>query len=113
MTTRWVVACARVGDCFQPMAELAVQVVEIAEDAAEEEVLADIPERTFDFALRFRAIWPASAGLEAVMARQIDKRAIVDDEPFGLLADDGGLHAIVEDLAGSAADRLEGGDVAT
>jgi hypothetical protein len=44
------------------MAELVVQVVEIAEDAAEEEVLADIPERTFDFALRFRAIWPASAG---------------------------------------------------
>jgi hypothetical protein len=33
------------------MTELLVQVVEIAEDATEEEVLADVPERPLDLAL--------------------------------------------------------------
>ena len=46
------------------------------------------------------------------MAGEIDKRAIVDDEPIRVLADDRGLHAVVQDLARYAVDRLEGGDMA-
>ena len=36
---------ARIGDGVQPMTELVVQIVEVAERAAEEEVLADVAER--------------------------------------------------------------------
>ena len=103
---------ARIGDRIEPMTELVVEVVEIAERAAEEEVLADVAERPLDLALRFGAIGPAGARLKAVMAGEVDEGAVVDDEPVGVLADDRGLHAIVEDRARRAADRLEGGDVA-
>ena len=46
------------------------------------------------------------------MAGEVDQGAVVDDEAVGVLADHRGLHAVVEDLARRAADRLEGGDVA-
>jgi hypothetical protein len=46
------------------MAELAVQIVKVAKDAAEEEVLPDIAERPFDLALGLGAIGPAGARLE-------------------------------------------------
>nr|CAI0341104.1 hypothetical protein SHINE37_60072 [Rhizobiaceae bacterium] len=42
---------SRIGDAIQPVPELGVQVVEIAERAGEEEVLADITERPLDLAL--------------------------------------------------------------
>ena len=38
------------------------------------------------------------------MAGEIEKRAVVDDETIRILADDGGLHAVVQDLARDAAD---------
>jgi hypothetical protein len=38
---------------------------------------------------------------------EIDKAAVVDDEAVGILADDRGLHAFVEDLARRPADRLQ------
>ena len=79
---------ARIGDRIQPMAELIVQIIEIAEGPAEEEVLADVAERPFDLALGLGPIGPAGARLETVMAGEIDKRAIVDDEPIRVLADD-------------------------
>ena len=102
---------ARIGDRVEPMPELAVQIIEVAEGAAEEEVLPDIAERPLDLALRLRPIGPAGARLEAVMAGEIEERAIVNHEPVQILADDRGLHAVVEDLAGNAADRLESGDM--
>jgi hypothetical protein len=49
---------------------LLVQVVEIAEGAGQEEVLADIAERSLDLALGFGAIRSAGSGLEAIMLRQ-------------------------------------------
>ena len=50
--------------------------------------------------------------LKAVVAGEVDEGAVVDDESVGVLADDRGLHAIVEDGARRAADRLEGRDMA-
>jgi hypothetical protein len=77
--------------------------IDLGRPAAEEKILADVAERPLDFALRFRAVWSAGAGLEAVMAGKIKKRAVVDDEPLGVFADDDGLHAVIKDLAGRAA----------
>src|SRR5271170_395314 len=101
-----------IGDCVEPMPQLTIEIVEIAERAAEEEVFADIAERPFDFAFRFRSIRPAGARQEAIVPGKVEKRAIVDHEPVHILADDSRLHAIVKDLAWSAADRLESGDMA-
>lgn len=42
------------------------------------------------------------------MLRERDERAVVDDVALVILAGDGGLHAVVEDLDRHAADRLEG-----
>ena len=93
------------------MAKLIVEIFEIAESAAEEEVFTDIAKRTLDLALGLGAIGLAGARLETIMAGEVDKGAVIDDKPFGVLADDRGLHAIVEDLARRAADRLQGGDM--
>ena len=91
----------RIGDRIEPMPKLGIEIVEIAERAAEEEVLADVAERPLDLALRLR---PDRAGMRAAgshNAEQIEKRGIVDDETVGILADDRGLHAVVEHLAGA------------
>jgi hypothetical protein len=55
----------------------------------------------------------ASTRGEAEMTRDIDQAAVVDDQAVGILDDHCGLHAIVEDLPPRAADRGEGGAVAT
>jgi len=46
------------------------------------------------------------------MAGEVEKGAVVDNEPIRILAGHGRLHAVVQDLARGAADRLQGGDVA-
>ena len=56
----------RIGDVVQPVPELGVQVVEIAKRAGQEEVLADIPERSLDFALGLCTIRFARLRVEAV-----------------------------------------------
>jgi len=44
---------ASVGDGVEPLDQLGVEIVEVAEDAAEEEVLADVAERPLDLPLVF------------------------------------------------------------
>jgi hypothetical protein len=66
---------ARIGDRIQ-MTELLIQVVEIAEHAAEEEVLADVAERPLDLALRFGPIGPAGPRLKAVMSGEVDEGSV-------------------------------------
>ncbi len=113
VTTRRVVACTpHVGDGFEPVGELGVQIVEIAEGAAEEEVLADVAERPLDLALGLGPVGPAGFRVKAVMAGEVEQRAVVDDAALRRFADHGGLHAVVEDLPRHAADGREGGDVA-
>ena len=102
----------RVGDGVEPVPQLGVEVLEVAERAGEEEVLADVAERALDLALGLGPVRPAGAGLEAVVPGQVQQRPVVDDEPVGVLADHRRLHAVVEDLARHAAERLERRDVA-
>ena len=47
---------AHIGNLVEPLAELHVEIVEIAKAAPEEEVLADVAERTLDLALRLGPI---------------------------------------------------------
>ena len=46
------------------------------------------------------------------MPREVEKGAVVDDKTIRVFPDHRGLHAVVENLARYAADRLERGDVA-
>ena len=68
-----------IGDRIEPMAELGIEVVEIAERAGEEEVLANVAERSLDLALGLGPIRPARPRLEAIVPGNIDKGAVVDD----------------------------------
>ena len=93
--------------------ELRVEIVEVAEAAAEEEVLADVAERPLDLALRLGPVRPAGLRQEAVVAGELEQGAVVDDVAgLGILAAEHGAHAVVEDLLRHAAKRLEGGGVA-
>ena len=103
---------ADIGDGIKPVDELGVEVFEITEATAEEEVLADVAERSLDLPLRLRPIGPAGARLKAVMPRQREQRAVVGDVALVVLAGHRGLHAVVEDLDRHAADRFEGLDMA-
>ena len=98
---------ADVGDGVEPIGELSVEIVEIAEAASEEEVLADVAERPLNLALGFGPVRPAGAGLEAIVLRQRQQRAIVDDVAVIVLAGHRRLHAVVEDLDRHAAERVE------
>ena len=46
------------------------------------------------------------------MPRKVEKSAVVDDKTIQVLPDNGGLHAVVENLARHTADRLKRGNVA-
>jgi hypothetical protein len=70
---------ADVGNGIEPVGELSVEVLEVAEAAAEKEVLADIAERPLDLPLRLGPIGSASARLEAITPRQREQRAVVGD----------------------------------
>lgn len=59
----------RVGDPAKPVSELEVEIIEIAERAAQEEVFTDVAERPLDLALGFRPIGTAGAWQEAIVPR--------------------------------------------
>ena len=59
---------ARIGHQIQPKAQLSIQVVEIAERAGEEEVLADVAIWPLYLSLRFGPIRPAGLGLVAIVS---------------------------------------------
>ena len=104
---------AHIGHRIEPVVELCIEVLEIAELAAEEEVLTHVAERALDLALGLGAIRAARLGQEAVMAREVEQRAIVDDvTSLGVVTDHRRLHAVVEDLLWHATECFEGGDVA-
>ncbi|SAY46717.1 hypothetical protein KRIGEM_03534 [Komagataeibacter rhaeticus] len=105
--------CPRVGDIRAPDVELGVEVIEIMEAAAKEEVLTDVAEGSLDLALGLGAIGLAGSGGAAIMGQKRHQRGIVGHHARIILTDDSGLHAIVENFRAAARHRLEGGDVAT
>ena len=64
---------ARVGDSCEPVIQLGVEIVEIAEAAREEEVLPDVAERTLDLALGLGAVRPARPRMEACASASSDR----------------------------------------
>src|SRR6266498_587102 len=88
---------ARIGNRVEPMPQLGIEIVEIAERAGEEEVLADVAVGSLDFALGFGPVRTASLRLEAVVAGEVNESAIVDDATASL-AHDCRLHWVIEDL---------------
>lgn len=66
----------RIGDGIQPMPELGIEIIEIAEGARQEEVLADVAERPLDLALCLGTIRLARSGVKAIVTGEIDERAI-------------------------------------
>src|SRR5207342_3616828 len=89
------------------LAELRVEIIEVAERAAEEEVLADVPERPLHFALGFGPIGSTGTRLEAVVPCEVEEAAVVNDQAVGILADHRRLHAVVENFLRRPADRFE------
>ena len=100
-----------VGDGVEPADQLSVEIVEIAEAAAEEEVVADLAERPLDLPLGLCPVWSAGGGLEAIMLRQRQQRSNVDDVTGIILAGHRRFHAVVEDLDRHAAEGGERLDV--
>jgi hypothetical protein len=104
---------AGIGDLVEPLAELVVEVGQVAKAAAEEEVLADVAKRAFHLAFCFRPIGLTGLGQVAVVAGELDQGAVVDDVAgLWVLAHEHGAHAVVEDLGRHAAQRFEGCGVA-
>ena len=103
---------ADVGNGVEPVDELGVEVFEVAEAAAEEEVLADITEWSLYFTLCFCPVRTASARLKAIMPCQRQQRAVVGDVTLVVFTGHRGLHSIIKDLDRHPAQRLEGLDVA-
>ena len=77
---------ARVGDSCEPVIQLGVEIVEIAEAAREEEVLPDVAERTLDLALGLGAVRPARARMEAVMLCERQQRPVTCALSFSRIA---------------------------
>src|SRR5208283_4277338 len=92
----------RIGNRIEPMPQLGIEIVEVAEGAGKEEVLTNVAVRSLDLALGFGPIRAARLRLEAIVPGNIDERAIVDDAARDL-ADDRGLHAVVKNLVRDAA----------
>jgi hypothetical protein len=103
---------AGVGDLEAPPLELVIEVIEVAEAPGQEEVLPDVAVGPLHLALGLGAIGSAGPGDRAVVVQQGDERAVVGDDPLGVLTHDRGLHPVVEQLGGRAAHGGGGVDVA-
>jgi len=70
---------ARIGNLVEPLPELRVEIVEVAKAPTEEEVLADVAERTLDLALRLGPVRLAGLRQVAIVAGEREQRAVVND----------------------------------
>src|SRR5215813_5069318 len=102
---------AWVGDGVEPVAELGIQVIEVAEGAAEKES-SRVAKRALHLALSLCPIGRAGLRQKPIMRRQIKELAVVGDALIIDLTQYRRLHAVVEDLRRYPAQRLEGSDMA-
>jgi hypothetical protein len=104
---------AHVGDVIEPFAELRIEIVEIAEGAAEEEVFTDVAKRALDLAFCLGPIRPTRLREIAVVAGEF-QQGLVEDDVAGssIVAAEDGSHAVIEDLFRHAAKRLESSGLA-
>ena len=102
---------AAVGDRVEPGEQLAVQVLEVGEDAAHEEAVLEVADRAFDLALGAGPVGPAEARREAVAAGEVEQAGVVAGAVGEALQDDH-LGVVVEHLGGHAAEVGEGARVA-
>src|SRR5215212_10133327 len=103
---------ASIGDLIQPLLELPVEVIEVAEAAGQEEIFAHVAERPLDLTLGFGPVRAARLGQEAVMPGEVEQGAVEDDVARLAPAADHGAHAVIEDLARHTPERREGRGVA-
>ena len=90
-----------IGDGGEPIVELRVEVVEIAEAASQEETAV----------LACSWFWPGgptSSRIETIVPAERNQRTIIDDAPVGILDGQRRLHAVVENLKRHPADGAEG-----
>jgi hypothetical protein len=70
---------AAVVHLVEPLPELGVEVVEVAEGAGEEEVLAHVAKGPFHLAFGLRPVGPARLGQHAIVRGQLQELGVVDD----------------------------------
>lgn len=104
---------SRTSDHVQPMSELCIQVIEIAEGSRQEEAFQNVTEWPLDVTLGLCTIGLAGLRVKAVMACQIDRRSIIDDGFRRTFADDSRLHPIIAYLPWHAANGFESQHIAT
>src|SRR3954468_12693711 len=104
---------AGMGDLIQPLLELPVEVVEVAEAAGQEEIFAHVAERPLDLTLGLGPVGAARLGQEAVVPGEVEQGAVEYDVARLTPAADHGAHAVIEDLARHAPERRESRGVAT
>jgi hypothetical protein len=102
---------AAVGDLVEPLGVLQVQVVQVAEAARQEEVLAHVAERPLDLSLGFCPVGSAGPGHGPVMGSEVEQLVVVDDATLVDLAEHGRFHPVVKDLLRHPAEGLECRDV--
>jgi hypothetical protein len=98
-----------IGHAVEPVAQLGVEVFEIAKAPTEKEVLADIAIRAFDLALRFGPVRATRPRGEAIVLGQRHQLRVVDDVLRLLLClpQHRRLHPIVQNLGRDPAQVLE------
>jgi len=69
----------RIGNRIEPMPQLGIQIVEVAEGAGKEEVLTNVAVRSLNLALGFGPIRAARLRLKAIVPGNIDEHVIVDN----------------------------------
>jgi hypothetical protein len=88
-----------IGHLVEPLLQLLIEIIEIVEAAAEEEVLADVAIRPLDLPLRLRPVRLARLRQVAVVTGKFEQRPIGDNvASLRILAAEHGAHAVVEDV---------------
>jgi len=93
---------AHVGDGAEPVAALAVEVIQAGKSAAVEKTRAHVADRALDLAFGSRPIGPAAFGFETVMPAKVEEAGV-----GAVRSDDDLPHVAVEDALGPTTEESE------